>query len=472
MESYRKMRKSQYTARHFFAFITALAVNTSLLANPIDHYEIDDSILKPTISECDAISEDNKSINQLFNTAVCRYHVIKEMNNSIETRTIIDTTIELIRKLQIRGLTSGRQALANLIEGLLHCRLASIELGAKTNENQKSILFCESRKAALSHLASISWTNSNINYKNPDKKMNTFVDAVGACYIKDSGPLNSQYSSSCGIINSLTKEEIKAIVDKIYKGEPSKDEDGKFEGGLYKKYFGSTGPITAIFKRKKDLADTVIKSSTTEIDNLTTQSKKIESVYTELSSWLKTNVFDKITPLVNAYKSTLSFARATLNTFDSWRSGLFVSKEEGELRYDYELAGINVDGTGGKAKLLQDQIERFSGPDGYISVINSLEKAFSKIAEDKNNSKIIAHQLCQILYCEVAVEPYDSYIIGWPYDDACLSQLNGLCPDQEVVLMNGSAFTAAKFCQDVGFTDTIIGMSEEEGRTCFSGGVQ
>ncbi len=420
------------------------------LSGEPNQYIVTNSVLSSSVAGCDALLADPDKRFGAFDVAVCRFHLLRSTTDR-KVLPLLLTTIEALQNVQTRGATTTRQQFANLMEGLLHCRVAALEYDPRLNKDEaQSILFCASRRNAQATFSAIDFHDVHVAYQDTGVTLNDLVPQVGGCY-GVGGPLNGELNNSCGLVSSLDDGELRRVVADVFRT-------------VVAEYFeAADAPMTAMFQRKQKIAANIKTLNTEKLKRLERESKTLGEALLAGRGYYDQNVAKQLGQLMSAYQQTLAVSTAIINTYSSWSSGLFVSKAEGEKKYNEVLDAL--------AAQFAELVLGFEKADGHSVHLTRAKAALAHLGKIKSERFGVARKLCQIYYCELSVKPASADTIGWDFENACLgTKDNPLCPSQSTKLtVNNVPFTLAGFCQEAGFPAEFgrVALTESDANRCW-----
>lgn len=404
--------------------------------------------------------------SRTFKKAVCEYHRASSAAQQLERN------IEAVQEVQVSGLTVAEQELATFMEGLLYCRLAQVALDEQHSGEHGSLNhndFCTSRRRAIASFANVDWAMARFDYEvTSQRTVYQLIDEMVACYSSPPamGPLNEGLHAQCGIAQGITTKQREAIVTEVA------------EEAFVKHFDGGSAPITAMFQRKKEMSEKVEQNTeqeATALSNLAVQ--QVRPVYDALRNHFDTGIRVHADPMLEQYKRAYALAVAVQDTFNHWKGGLLLDKEN--FNHDYQAV---LAGPGGVHESLSAEIERLAGDDGMIAKAHEISAIISNLAQKEEKTRAEIGQLCKVFYCQVAANIDDAFSPSWtPYDFACMSPLgdsNALCYPEDTPLSSEldpefqfDPILVADLCADAGFSMEEFGllwMSDAESRECFA----
>jgi hypothetical protein len=289
--------------------------------------------------------------------------------------------------------------------------------------------------------------------------LDSLVDAMGACYDltqPTNGPLNAKWTPQCGSF-ATNPDNITAAVNEAH-------------AKLYEGYINGAGaPLTAMFVRKKKVADSSKAAAAEKSAALAVDTKRIGDSYnTEKATY--DSIAADLTKLVQSYQSTLVISQSVVNSYAAWQRGLFVEKSS--TLHDWS-----------------DDLYKYAGKTGSTPVVGDLDSVRSQFAAPQTGATFVvkdaiqalkdrsatqakimknAQALCRVYYCELAVK--DKLVGKSSFQDTCDFQSSPLCPQWGTSLSaGGTSFTPASFCTDAGFAGPeTLGMSKAAGQQCWA----
>lgn len=441
-----------------------LGLSSPVLAGPPPPpFQIPNSNLLTSVSACQALQTASGQVSSaasgmadggvadapplpVFDTGVCLYHLLKE---STDCQALLDT-LAVLQTAQTRGLDRSRQAAAGLLEGLTACQLARVELNpSASTATAQSPLFCLARSAAQAAFSSLQLQELRISYESSSLSVETLMATMTACYATDSGPLNRQFAAGCGIYAGLDQAGIAAVATSV------------FDDISTRYLLGASAPITAMFTRKRQMAEGGLRDTQQSIDALKADASRIQSDY-EMELGLYKELAAPVDALVKGYQETSSVSSAVLKQYDAWKQGLFEQKTPVVLSYTQPL----LDRTAA-VKDLTLEVDRATA-----LVDNSVTTLQTHAALTGPLGPLIksARAMCRGFFCELAVNQGFGFGTPSSYTKVCNRLLHPLCTLQKTKLnAGGVAFTQEEFCTAAQFPSKFIkyGMSRAESNTCW-----
>lgn len=452
------VENNRRTSRRWAAFaaLAAAAVPQSAqAAQAAPPFEIPAADLQSTAAACRGLqgaSPDagvsTSPANAALDTGICLYHRLRD---STDSQGLLDT-ISVLQSAQTWGLDRSRQAAANLFEGLSSCRIAQVELQPALAPNTaQSPLFCLARKSALASFSRLRIQELRVSYESSTATRTESVDrlmtALTTCYDQQTGPLNRRFAAGCGVYQGLDDAGVAAVAARAY-------------ADISQRYLlGAAAPITAMFTRKKQMAESGLKDTQQSIDALNADSQRIGTAYSaELG--LYNQLTDPLDALIKGYQGTFVAASAVLKQYDAWKQGLFEQKTPVVVNYTGEL---------------QTRINQIGSVTADVQAgIDTVNKAtaalLNRTAMDASIKKN-ARAMCRAFFCELAVN--QGYGIGGQssYTKVCNRFVSPLCISQKTKLSaGGTAFTPEEFCKVAEFPATYLfyGLTRAKANTCWS----
>ena len=428
-----------------------LVINTADASVQESAYIIPDEILYGTVEDCrDLLLDDDGSLDSQqvteirFNAAVCLYHVLRDSSESEQ----ISKAIQLFRQVQARGLENSQQALANLLEGLLHCRIAKNEYNPGIS--LQNTMFCANRRLAQASLAELdSVLGASFDYQEGSAYvLEDLISGIEGCYAGTDGILSSNYNMVCSQPERISDDRLRAIADEVF-------------DALHTKYFASAeSPITAMFVRKKKMAESVLGSANTKISFLTGKSDALDSAVSSIEGFYNQHIESPLSELVQAYIQTLSISSAILNTYDSWKRGLFVDVADNNRNYE-DLLNTRAEKIRQAAESLSD----------VATLIEQAKVAYANVSIQQAQLLSDGRKMCRLYHCGLASHNEWEFFFGYYYQDACNRIVNPLCTNQDGMMTTPSQedFSAADFCAESAFNTNyqVVGLSESEANACW-----
>lgn len=426
----------------------------ALYAAPAEEFKIGDGIFKSTLGECEAMQSDADAgagapSESRLNAGICMYQLMR----TGQDREGLLKTIGALEDAQSVGLGRSRQATANLLEGLAACRIAQIELQPDLPaDRSQSVLFCLARKSAQASFAGVKLQDVRVSYpQSTGVTADALVDGVGTCYGAATGPLNTKWSAGCGTF-ATSPDNVAAAVNEVHTK-------------IYNEYLnGASAPLTAMFMRKKTVAESGLANAVASKAALVADSARIGGDYQEENGAYQSLAND-LTTLVQSYQSALVTSTAVLKSYDSWKGGLFLQKSPTVVDYGPVLDT--------RITALTNLAKDFADPQaGAIFVSSDAVAALTENAAAEAKVKSDARALCRVYYCELAVN--DTDFGNSSFADVCNFQKSPLCPQWNTKFDNDAgtgAYTTADFCRAADFPSEFLrtGMSWDDSDRCWAG---
>ena len=383
------------------------------------------------VSGFDAGAAPTSPAEGALSAGICLYQLLR---GQTDREGLLKATGDL-EQAQTLGLTRSEQATANVIEGLASCQVAKLELNPNAvvlppavppNPPAQTALFCAARVNALASFSRVNLADLQVTFPaSTGLTADSLIANVAACYSSSPsapGPLNMQWAQQCGTFV--------ANVDTINTAV------GAAHDQIKAQYFvGATAPVTAMFARKKALADATLQTATAQQTALQSDTTRIANslklVGETSPAYLK--VSTDLTNLVTHYEDTYTKSTAVVNTFDSWVGGLFVDHSGSNpvslnQNISDEMTAINgwLNGTpGGPAPGFADPVN------GAKAVVDAAIKALQARAAENQAINLNARQLCRAYFCEFAYK--DKTIGASSFTTVCNALPKGdaggsLCP--------------------------------------------
>ena len=391
-----------------------------------------------------------------FRLAICDFHGDSK-SPDLETANRI---IQSLRNAQTQGLSSSKQALATLLEGLSHCRRAKISMTDYQTNEASMVDFCSGRKNAVVAFGDVRWQHAHIVYSaGSDGKapytVSDLMDEMASCYSPE-GPLNQSFDTECGINPSISETDQSTMLDEIYP-----EVSGTF--------FGGTNPITAMFSRKKEFSDEAVSRLAGDVTVLESRSSTIEKIYKKISLSIQ-DLESRVTTALDNYKNSYATGSAILARIEEWQRGLLTEKQ-GDLSIDHTKKLQDA------ASLLGENNQAFGGGDGEIARVTRFSKTVKKFETIDEDTEKTALKLCKMFYCGLAVANSGSPSLKSHYTRACETnflfsvQKNPLCANVRTKLNTDEEdITVAVFCERNGFDINKfgrVGLTTSEAQSCW-----
>jgi hypothetical protein len=357
-------------------------------------------------------------------------------------------TISVLESAQTWGLDRSRQAAANLMEGLSSCRVAQLELNPTPGlQGAQSPLFCLARKSAHVSFSRLRVQDLRVTYEaGTSETLDTLMSAMTACYAEEDGPLNKRFAAGCGVYEGLDASGVAAVASKAY-------------GDIRQRYLlGAAAPITAMFTRKKEMAQAGLEDTQASVEALKLDSARIWTAY-EAESRLYTQIDAPLGDLIKGYQATFATASAVLKQYDAWKQGLFEQKTPVVISYTGQLQTRIAE--------VGSLVSTISGSTDTVGkAVTALQNRVTQDAAMKKN----ARAMCRAFFCELAVNQGRGLGSKSSFTNVCNRMLSPLCPSQGTKLNAGGAqFTPVEFCAEAEFPAKymVYGMSRVTANTCW-----
>ncbi|WP_141733568.1 hypothetical protein [Oligoflexus tunisiensis] len=390
-----------------------------------------------------------------FREWLCDYHKTPRPD-SIDGITV---RVERWQRLQNQGLDAPRQLMAGLMEGLAHCQRARLALPQVNKNVSERTAFCQAREGGFAALRAIRWEYARLSYASDSGwDVIELIEEVAACQESDQGPLNSRYNSICGIVEGLSSEREKAVVDATY------DE-------VARKYFGGVSPITQLLVEKKTMAEKVLDGMEGRVQNGEAKAAATAQAYEPARAYFDAQVVPALDKIVEDYKWSYSTAKAILERYDEWQDGLLADKDDKGNTVD--LATVLAGESPASLEKLLDGRNDVMGPiTGYAGTIKLAGERIQKLQTLKTQNAQLARKMCAMYFCYLAVGPEaDSF-----YKRACNTpalfsqQKNPLCENtKQKLVVDGTSQTPREFCATYGFDVAkygTVGMGFDQVGSC------
>lgn len=354
-----------------------------------------------------------------LDTGICLYHLLR----GGEDRQGLLDAVGALQSAQKWGVDRARQATANLMEGLASCRVAALELKPNLPSDQaQTPLFCLARRNALSSFSRLQLQELRIAYsEETPHTSDELLSAMTDCYRATSGPLNQKFAAGCGVYRGLDAADVSEVARAAY----SKVETNYFTG--------AAAPITAMFTRKKEMAEYGLSEAEKSITALQSDSTRIGSAYNS-ENGLYRQVEGPLSSLVQRYQETYATAAGVIRLFRAWNHGLFEDKSN----------GTNLTGT------LDERTRKIK--ELAAAVDNSTQIISKAVDELKNRGKVDAalqknaQAMCRVFFCELAVKQGPPVSSASSYTRVCNRMVSPLCKNQGATLPE-------EFCKAAKFPD-------------------
>lgn len=432
--------------------VAAMVPRAAHAAQTATPFEISSTDLLATVAQCRALQGaapdggvSAPSANSALHTGICLYHLLR---NGTDRQGLLDA-VSVLESAQTWGLDRSRQAAAMLMEGLSSCRIAQLELQAALPSKQaQSPLFCLARKNALATFSRLRIQELRVTYaQGTTGSINELMSAMAACYSDKDGPLNKKFAAGCGVYQGLDAAGVAAVAARAY-------------GDISNRYLlGASAPITAMFTRKREMAQAGLKNTQSSVTALRADSQRIGGAYT-----VERGLYDQIaTPLddlVKGYQETYAMVSAVLKQYNAWKLGLFEQKTPVAINYTEPLQSRMAD-----VVSLVTTLQASS--DTVDQAIGALKTRAALDATIKKN----AQAMCRAFFCELAVNQGAGFSGTSSFTKVCNRMTSPLCPSQGTKLSAGGVqFTPIDFCTAAEFPAKymVFGMSRATANICWA----
>ncbi len=363
---------------------------------------VDDANSNCEVSRWKDLSDDARTLKRAF----CTFQKAVNTAGDEDTRFYaLEDAVEQLRLAQNLNVTSKQQAVASLLEGQIHCKIADLYKVSTSVINKGR--FCAARAAAWSTLNDLDWKLIDFAYdKEAGNLYPSHFERLAACQ-GDEGILGPNYDTACSQDGRQSPDELEAMVS------------NEIMPPLNKKYFEGDGPILAIFSRKERQASRVKENAENQKEALNEDSRAIGEVYATFSNHYETEIKPEIDKTVNDYQESAEISRLILNMYNRWMKGLLYNgKTDLELTLKDKSAALAT---------TADSVTKSQTPSADL-IVNMI----SKLKARKANAKVRGRTLCKAYYCSIAAKD-DAFTTKSSYDKACnnapspLFQSNVLC---------------------------------------------
>ncbi|MCP4351539.1 MAG: hypothetical protein GY795_39235 [Desulfobacterales bacterium] len=454
-----KNKQIQFIFTGIFAFMHMILYQANAADLPLDFLLIDETYFA---DECNYFPEQGMSSEEQkkslisdserrmrnFKTAVCQFH-----QKSADIAEI-EKTIALIRTLQTQGLSPAQQSFATLMEGLLHCRSAGHalnELREHPDSEHAKIRLCKSRRMAVASFSDIDWQYAQFDYDEKlPYKFDALMDEMESGYSTEQdgkllyGPLHPEFNLQCGIVSGPSKAEREKLV-------------ANQSESVSTDYFGA---ITAMFQRKKDMADTIKTKAEKDIKVLVKDAKDVANVHGALQNHYDKMIKPNIDEIMKKYIGASSIAKSIMEQYNTWESNLLVDPNDNNKDLSDPCSE-----TTDKLKKITETVNR------ETQELIKLSEYIRKLQNKRKDEQKLTKDICKSFFCGL-LNTETGGVSTTPYEEACLGlSKNPLCihEDMKQIVLDGNE-NLSTICREAGFDFDKYGklqLTENEINQCW-----